>query len=152
MKIILSRKGFDTVNGGCPSPILPDGTLLSMPIPSNDELLFSQIEYNGQSYANILEQINPNPKQPYTTCHLDPDIREGIRKTTIVNWQPAFGQIGSAQGLLRNSKVEVGDIFLFFGRFQKTEINSLGLLQYQKKAPIIHIIYGYLEIGKILTH
>ncbi|MBQ1935580.1 MAG: hypothetical protein II351_01870, partial [Clostridia bacterium] len=23
MKIILSRKGFDSANGGCPSPILP---------------------------------------------------------------------------------------------------------------------------------
>ncbi|MBO4456467.1 MAG: hypothetical protein J5802_01965 [Butyrivibrio sp.] len=43
MKIILSRKGFDSTNGGCASPIMPDGTLLSMPIPSdesNDVWLF----------------------------------------------------------------------------------------------------------------
>jgi len=33
MKVILSRKGFDSSYGGCPSPILPDGTLLSLPIP-----------------------------------------------------------------------------------------------------------------------
>jgi len=33
MRVILSRKGFDSSFGGCPSPILPDGTLLSLPIP-----------------------------------------------------------------------------------------------------------------------
>lgn len=27
MRIILSRKGFDSAAGGCPSPILPDGRL-----------------------------------------------------------------------------------------------------------------------------
>ena len=31
MKIILSRKGFDSANGGGPSPIFPDGRLLSLP-------------------------------------------------------------------------------------------------------------------------
>jgi hypothetical protein len=33
MKVILSRKGFDSEYGGIASPILPDGTLLSLPIP-----------------------------------------------------------------------------------------------------------------------
>jgi hypothetical protein len=33
MKVILSRKGFDSASGGMPSPILPDGTLISLPIP-----------------------------------------------------------------------------------------------------------------------
>ncbi|WP_454862743.1 Nmad3 family putative nucleotide modification protein [Pseudomonas hormoni] len=30
MQIILSRKGFDSAAGGCPSPILPDGRLFSL--------------------------------------------------------------------------------------------------------------------------
>lgn len=34
MKVILSGKGFDSSYGGQASPILPDGTLLSLPIPS----------------------------------------------------------------------------------------------------------------------
>ena len=34
MKVIISRKGFDSGYGGMPSPILPDGTMISMPIPS----------------------------------------------------------------------------------------------------------------------
>ncbi len=33
MKVILSRKGMDSTSGGIASPILPDGTLLSLPIP-----------------------------------------------------------------------------------------------------------------------
>ena len=47
MKVILSRKGFDSANGGIPSPILPDGTLLSLPIPSelDREIKFSDIYY-----------------------------------------------------------------------------------------------------------
>lgn len=34
MKVILSGKGFDSSYGGQDSPILPDGTLLSLSIPS----------------------------------------------------------------------------------------------------------------------
>lgn len=55
MKIILSRKGFDSSNGGIPSPILPDGTLLSIPIPGKfDNLSFDDLNYNGVSFSNIL--------------------------------------------------------------------------------------------------
>ena len=36
MKIILSRKGFDSANGGIVSPIFEDGAMISFPIPSND--------------------------------------------------------------------------------------------------------------------
>ena len=34
MKIVLSRKGFDSSAGGHVSPILPDGTLLSLRVPA----------------------------------------------------------------------------------------------------------------------
>ena len=37
MKIILSRKGFDSANGGIVSPIMEDETLISFPIPSEDD-------------------------------------------------------------------------------------------------------------------
>ena len=33
MKVVLSRKGFDSSAGGVASPIMPDGTMLSLPIP-----------------------------------------------------------------------------------------------------------------------
>ena len=35
MKIILSRKGFGASYGGKLSPIFPDGTLYSLPIPDD---------------------------------------------------------------------------------------------------------------------
>lgn len=35
MKFILSRKGMDSAAGGFANPILPDGTLLSLPIPDD---------------------------------------------------------------------------------------------------------------------
>ena len=58
MKIILSRKGFDSSNGGIPSPILPDGTLLSLPIPAKlDTISFDDLNYNGVLYSDILKQL-----------------------------------------------------------------------------------------------
>lgn len=41
MKIILNRKGFESSTGGYPSHILPNGTLLSLTIPSNYNILYS---------------------------------------------------------------------------------------------------------------
>ena len=154
MKIILSRKGFDSANGGCPSPIMPDGTLLSMPIPSEDDKdTYNDLEYKGASYAEILKDLRPQGK--FNRCHVDPDVRENCRRQPVKNWQAAFGQIGSAQGLLANAGVEPGDIFLYFGWFRPVEYKD-GHYQYvSRKAGTfydhadMHIIYGYLQIGEI---
>lgn len=54
MKVVLSRKGVDSQYGKLASPILPDGTLLSLPIPSDDELTYSEIKWNGSSYWDII--------------------------------------------------------------------------------------------------
>ncbi len=63
MRIILSRKGFDSSNGGCPSPILPDGTLLSLPIPSkNDAVKYSGLYYEDKSYFQIIKELKPGSK------------------------------------------------------------------------------------------
>lgn len=154
MKIILSRKGFDSANGGLPSPIMPDGTLLSMPIPSDDHVCYDELVYNGLTYSEILHQLAP--KKNFTQCHLDPDIRENCRKKRIQQWTPAFGQIGSSQGVLSNAKVEIGDIFLFFGWFRRTELHN-GQYRFvrRKKSDFyeyadLHVIYGYLQNGEII--
>ena len=58
MKVILSRKGFDSRYGSQPSPILPDGTLLSLPIPAKDELIkFSDLTYEGNSFLDIIKSL-----------------------------------------------------------------------------------------------
>ena len=155
MKVILSRKGFDSANGGCPSPIMPNNTLLSLPIPADDGVAYEELSFRGINYADLLSQLNP--RRQYTNCHLDPDIRESIRLNGIANWKPAFGQIGSAQGLLSNAKVDIGDLFLFFGWFRQVE-QSGGKYRYVRKTPAdfyrgsdLHVIYGYMQIGDIIT-
>ncbi|MEE0949997.1 hypothetical protein [Streptococcus equinus] len=154
MKIILSRKGFDSKAGGIPSPILPDGTLLSLPIPSKyDELQYKDVYFDGVSLADILCQLKPKDKKIINwNCHLDPDIRLNSRKIKPENWTAGFGQISQAQGYLRNQEVGVGDLFLFFGWFRQTEGNFKdGTLRYVRNAPNQHILYGYLQIGKMVS-
>ena len=121
MKIILSRKGFDSANGGQASPILPDGTMLSLPIPSHDRISFSELQWHGFSYLDIIRQLNPKTLIGNDShCHLDPDLREEVR-SKIPGWMPAFGQKGSSLTELLNNNVAVGDIFLFYGWFKQTE-------------------------------
>lgn len=150
MKLILSRKGFDSGNGGQPSPILPDGTLLSLPIPSDDlENAYSSIIWNGMTYCDIIHSLNFRSNIcDETHCHLDPDLRGNVRNRQT-GWKPAFGQMNSALTLLRNNNVSIGDLFLFFGWFKATEIVS-GRLVYKKHSPDLHIIYGYLQVGEII--
>ncbi len=155
MKIILSRKGFDASNGGCPSPIMPDGTLLSMPIPTDDDVSFSDIAWNGITYADILKQITPS--KDFANCHLEPDIRDN-RIRPVKGWRPAFGQTGSAEGVLVNAGVEPGDIFLFFGWFRQVVQTSQGY-KFVPRNQIdfyhgndLQVIYGYMQIGEVITN
>ncbi len=156
MKIILSRKGFDSSNGGCPSPIMPDGTLLSMPIPSDDykDVPYAEISWEGTPYAEILKQISPRKK--YVKCHLDPDIRDNRLKKPA-DWRAAFGQMGAAQGLLANAGVEAGDLFLFFGWFRCIEETDSGY-KFVPRNPEnfyygndMQIVFGYMQVGEIIT-
>lgn len=154
MKVILSRKGFDSRTGGKYNPILPDGTLLSFPIPdARDAENYSGLAYNGIEYSQLLQDLGYNG---IWSCHLDPDIRANIRKTPVANWQPAFGQIDKAQGYLDKAGVTVNDIFLFFGCFKNVVLKN-GHYKYVRKnsrdfyiGHPIQIIFGYFQIGQIV--
>ena len=151
MKIILSRKGFDSANGEQPNPIMPDGTLLSLPIPDDKRgnNSFGSLRWNGSSYFDIIHSLKPNTKlQANSMCHLDPDLRKEVRER-VKGWQPAFGQTSSALKHLRNHGVSIGDLFLFFGWFRETVIVNDQLV-YKKNAPDVHVIYGYMQIGSIV--
>ena len=153
MKVILSRKGFDSQYGGQPSPILPNGTLLSLPIPQAEDILkFSELTYNNKTYADIIKELNGKTRQINndTKAHLDPDLRKDVYAKRNPNWRPIFGQAAAAQGHLRNQNVKVNDIFLFFGWFKQTEIYN-GKLRYKINSPDLHIIFGYLQIGEIFS-
>jgi hypothetical protein len=155
MKIILSRKGFDSANGGSPSPILQDRRMISFPIPSNDSTKYSDLMVdNNQSYYELMRQLVSKIKYNKgeikltkdTKCHLDPDIYASIIYR-MENWKPSFGQIDQAQSHLDNEGVKENDLFLFFGWFNKTILKN-GIIRFVK--PDLHIIFGYLQIGEIL--
>lgn len=149
-KIILSRKGFDSKNGGKPSPILPDGTMLSIPIPDKYECLaYEELFYEEKSYLRIIRDLGY--KGDLIKCHLDPDLRYDSTKRDY-SWKACFGQSGTAASHLKSQGVSVGDIFLFFGWFRKTEYNSHGKLQYAKDAPDVHAIFGYLQVGEVANN
>jgi len=154
MKIILSRKGFDSKNGGFPSPILPDGRLLSLPIPySFDDISYSEIFADkNMSYINLVKMLKPKiVLTEDSKCHLDPDLREEVfNRERLIGWKPIFGQISGAQTHLANQGVKVGDLFLFFGWFRKIELNK-ETIRFILKEPNLHVIYGYFEIGEILN-
>lgn len=149
MKIILSRKGFDSQYGRQASPILPDGTLLSLPIPSEDEITYDSILWAGQSYLDIIRSLKPRTHlNENSNCHLDPDLREITYHRESV-WMPAYGQTGSSLTELKKNGVTRGDLFLFFGWFRQTEYYQ-GRLRYVPKSPNLHVIYGYMQIGDII--
>jgi hypothetical protein len=63
VKVILSRKGFDKSAGGIASPIMRNGTLLSLPIPSsNDTEKFSKLKYGKKTYLEIIRELKPETK------------------------------------------------------------------------------------------
>ena len=158
MKIILSRKGFDSQYGGYPSPIFPeDDRLISLPIPSqNDNIRYNDLKIDSDlTYYEVMKCLKEKIKYKDTwhdltkdtKCHLDPDIYRDIRKRPKY-WKPIFGQINAAQSHLENEGVKKGDIFLFFGTFRKTEYIKGDLLRFVREEPPIHIISGYLQIGE----
>lgn len=127
-KIILSRKGFDSANGGMPSPILPDGTLLSLPIPNeNEKYSYDDLVYKDQTYTELIHQLKPSFSR--SSCHLDPDLYPNILKTRDPKWQACFGQSHAALTHLEGNQIDKGDIFLFFGWFRKTELVN-GVLRF----------------------
>jgi len=149
MKIVLSRKGFDSSFGGMPSPILPDGRLLSLPIPSRtDACAFEDLHSHGIDLGVLLSDLSGAKIDLRTHIHLDPDL-DRLPALRPEGWRPALGQTGAAQSHLAAQGVGSGDVFLFFGWFRAVEYHQ-GFWRYQPRAPHLHIIFGWLEIDEVL--
>ena len=155
MKVILSRKGFDSINGGMPSVIMPNGDLVSMPIPSpRDVNSYDQLWYGGKTYRQILKELAP--KKRFPRCHLDPDIDSSRLVNKPSGWKPAFGQCStSASYLLDTVDLLPNDIFLFFGNFRRVEEVD-GQYRFISRTGdfyrdcTIQVIWGYLQVGEII--
>lgn len=152
MKIVLSRKGFDSASGQVASPILPSGELCSLPIPESRpdsrSKRYAEIIVGDRSLGGIVNDLTRGNIKPETLAHLDPDLRfSSIPRQK--NWQPIFGQAGAAERHLQNQGVKEGDVFLFFGWFKRVEL--AGKYQYALNAPDLHVIFGWLQIERRLS-
>ena len=125
MKLIFSRKGFDSAAGGYPSPIV-DGVPVSLPIPAADRSLTT---YGEIGLGDLVERVTGGALNASNLCHCDPMFENG---------RCAFGQAGAAQGHLSNSGVSVGDLFLFFGLFSRLDGGDRH-----------HRLFGFLRVEEV---
>ena len=123
MRIVFSRKGFDSTAGGCPSPIV-DGVPVSLPIPAQDR---SRTTYAGRGLGVLVEQATRGRIGAHDLCHDDP-MFSGAHC-----W---FGQAGAAQSHLARNGVGIGDVFLFFGLFADPHTGERH-----------HRIYGHMRVA-----
>jgi hypothetical protein len=156
MRLILSRKGFDSKYGGCPSPILPDGTMFSLPITSNSgPHRLGQLNRGDLNFGDITRDLTQDRRKPSkqwgrgTGVHLDPDLDAPVLGERAAGWTPSYGTVPPALTHLRNEHVRENDIFLFFGWFRSVEQTSRGW-QYVGAAPHMHVIFGWLQVGEVI--
>jgi len=147
MRIILSRKGFDHSFGGKPSPIFPDGRMVSLPIPARmSPIRYREIRWQEYNLGSLAADLTNGRISESFFAHLDPDLREESLPRSP-GWRPIFGQAGAAQGHLQKNNVQAGDLFLFFGLFRQV-IQADGRLAWDKGAPQRHVLWGWLQIGQ----
>ena len=162
MNVILSRKGFDSGYGGWASPILPDGRMLSLPIPASNGLVtYEGLSVgDGCSYLEIMRDLRRghddhsihlrggwSPLCTGLKAHLDPDLVASVLQR-LPGWRGMFGQANAASRHLLNHQVGPGDLFLFFGRFRETRsVDGRLSLSHEQD---MHSIFGYLFVGEVL--
>lgn len=149
MKVVLSRKGFDSSYGGMASPILPDGRLISLPIPSrNDTNTLADLNFPDLDMGKLVGDLSKGRLSLQTHIHLDPDLDRPV-DARMLGWRPSLGQTGAAQSHLSSLGIGIGDVFLFFGWFRKVEFYE-GQWRYERGSPDLHVIFGWLEVGDVL--
>src|SRR5258707_756229 len=102
MKIILSRKGFDSSTGRRPSFITQKGELVTLPIPDRPnakhnttyQAITTPIGSLGQILPAIKARTKGKPSQLLTgneLAHLDPDLAKNSISRPSGKWVGAFG-------------------------------------------------------------
>ena len=147
-KLILSRKGFDSKAGGCPSPISPDGTIYSLPIPGNDATVhYRDLHHGNISIGQVVDDLTRGSLNAQDGAHLDPDIRQdAIRRPN--GWRGLLGQTGASETHLERQGVGAGDVFLFFGIFRRVQETREGW-RFVRGEPQQHILWGWLQIEQV---
>lgn len=154
MKIILSRKGWDSGYGMRPSPVFGDSSIQSLPIecsppsPAYSNLTPAAIRAQGfPCLGDFLASYHPTLGGS-GIAHLDPDLEFGAL-TRAAGWLPCFGQDNSSMAAshLDRQGVGIGDLFLFYGWFDDVERHGKG---WNRKGNDRHIIWGWLQVGSIV--
>ena len=148
MKLILSRKGFDSGAGGCPSALL-DGRPVSFPIPTRQP---SPTRYGDltNDIATLVTDLSRGRITADHRCHLDPDL-DPAALPRQPGWRGAMGQVSSAQTHLANHRVASGDLFLFWGLFRAVRRAEGGGGRWAFTGPAEHRLFGWLQIDEILA-
>lgn len=147
MKIVISRKGFDSEAGGCASPILPDSRMISLPIPATRGIPYDEILRDGVPLSSFVTSLSHRAGS--SLAHLDPDLDDGARHR-LPGWLPAFGQTDAAQTHLARHALGSGDLFLFFGWFKEAE-EAHGGWRFRRGAPNRHVLFGWLQVGEVIS-
>lgn len=149
-RIVLSRKGFDGSYGGMPSPILPDGRMVPLPIPAkHDSFTMGDVAAVDVDLGSLLGDLSHGRHALATTIHLDPDLDRRV-DLRLPGWRPSLGQTGNAQSHLALQGVCAGDVFLFFGWFRETARHG-NRWRFVPGAPDLHLFFGWLEVGEVLS-
>ena len=123
--------------------------MLSIPIPvkgKEEGIHYSKMRFKGQSFRSYMKQLNLRLDQ--STCHCDPYINANVF-VKGKSWIPSFGNHGAAASHLINEKVTIGDLFLFFGTFQKVRrVDSKW--SFDKKSESMHVLFGFMLVEQIL--
>lgn len=127
MRIIFSRKGFDSAAGGGASPVV-GGRPVSLPIPAG---VASQTTYGDLGLGDLTYAASRGRLGAEDYCHHDPMF--------LPDGTCLFGQVGAAQTHLANRGVSVGDVFLFFGLFREEESGEPH-----------HRIFGWMEVSRMV--
>lgn len=165
MKLILSRKGFDSGSGGCFSPYDHEtGKYIWFPIPEkvtnySNSVRYTDVLVKNDYISNIkgsnLSEIYSSLKGSYRVklrkkefvgindddvfAHFDPMLGTPpwIEENPNLKIGRGYGQYNSAPHLEKHN-VNEGSIFLFFGGFQSTKSKKISG----------HYIYGWLKVKK----
>ena len=152
-KLILSRKGFDSGSGGCPSPIFPDDTMCSLPIPSYyDQEAFEDLQHGDVDIASVVNGITNGRMSGLNLIHLDPDLnfdayRYRKDRANWQQWRGMLGQVDIAQSHLNKQGVGSGDVFLFFGLYRRVEETAQGW-RFVRGSPQLHVVWGWLQVDR----
>ncbi len=139
MKLILSRKAFESSAGKVANPILDDGTLVPLPIPDKQSpIRYQDITIAGQNLGKLASELTNGRSRASHFAHLDPDLIESAYPRAP-GWRPIFGQVDAAQSVLAREGVGPGDLFLFFGWFRRVTA-AAGRFRYVPGAPDLHVM------------